>query len=228
MRNSSPLVAPPVENPNSPYLKGETPMKSLLVTGLLFCLALSTIHAVGHDRRESGYQKGSTNDQIEVKTDRFSNVTTVTLKPQLIIDKADHVITMGIKARLGEKKFSDLERETVDAYAEFESQSKTPVDFGDQELHFIINSAPLNLGKKEFKLIPFAAQTGKLKPDFRLLKISSALLNRKALESLSKAKSIEMRLGSFEPTLSGEFVATLREYAVQVLAQHKIAMERQQ
>jgi hypothetical protein len=203
-------------------------MKSILVTGLLFCLAFSTIHAAEHDRGESGSQQGSTNDQIEVTTDRFSNVTTVTLKPQLIIDKPDHVITMGIKTKLGEKKISDIEKEMVEAYVTFESQSKVMVDLGDEELHFIVNGKPLNLGKKEFKTVPFAAKSGKLKPDFRLLKFTIAVFDREVLESFSKAKSIEMRLGSLEPTLSKEFIATLREYAVQALAQYKIARERQQ
>ena len=161
-----------------------------------------------------------------MKTDPFSNVTTVTLKPQAIIDKPDHVVTMGIETRLGEKKSSELQRDMVEAHVEFESQSKGLVDFGDEELHFIINSKPLNLGKKEFKTIPYASRSGKLKPDFRLLKIAVAILDREALESLSKANRIEMRFGSLEPTLSNEFIATLREYAVQTLAQHKIAKER--
>ena len=83
-------------------------MKSILVTGSLFCLAVLVIHATGQDRGRGenatphGADKGaasSTSDQIEVKTDRFSNVTTVTLKPQAIINKHDHVVTMGIESR---------------------------------------------------------------------------------------------------------------------------------
>ena len=212
-------------------------MKSILVTGLLFCLAISTIPVTGQDRgrEEKGApqraDKGatnSTNDQIEVKTDRFSNETTVTLKPQAILDTPDHLITMEIKTKLGEKKFNDFEKEMVEAYVDIESQSKAPVDFGDQELHFIINGQPLNLGETNFKTDPYASRTGKLKPDFRIREYGVQIFDRPALERLSKANRIEMRLGSIEPKLSNQLIATLREYAVHVLAQYKIARQRQQ
>src|SRR5262245_48514489 len=66
--------APPIKPfPYSPYLKGKNPMKSILVTGLLFCLAISTIHALSQDRgRGEKGASSSTSDQIDVKTDRFS------------------------------------------------------------------------------------------------------------------------------------------------------------
>jgi hypothetical protein len=212
-------------------------MKSILVTGLLFCFAIQTIHAAGQDRgrgekgASQGADKGatsSTNDQIEVKTDRFSNVTTVTLKPQAILDTPNHVITMAIETKLGEKKFDDFEKEMVEAYVNIESQSKAPVDFGDEELHFIINGQPLNLGETNLKVDPYASRAGKLKPDFRIREYGVQIFDRPALERLSKANRIEMRLGSIEPKLSSQFIATLREYAVQVLAQYKIARQRQQ
>jgi hypothetical protein len=160
-------------------------MKSIPITGLLFCLAILTIHATGQGRGRGekatpqGADKSaanSTNDQIEVKTDQFSNVTTVTLKPQVILDKPDHVITMAIETNLGEKKSSALQREMVEARVKFESQSKGLVDFGDEELYFIINGKPLNLRKHEFKTIPYASESGGLKPGFRLLKFTSQYL----------------------------------------------------
>jgi hypothetical protein len=213
-------------------------MKSILATGLLlFCFAILPLHAAGQDRSreqkatQQGADKGvvsSTNDQIEVKTDRFSNVTTVTLKPQVIFEKPDHFITIEINTKIGEKKSYNFEKEMVQAYVTFESQSKGLVDFGDEELHFIINGRPLNLGKSEFSTIPYGSRTGKLKPDFRLLKFSVKILDRPNLEQFSKANRIEMRLGSIETTLSDQLVATLREYATQALAQHKIANGRQQ
>lgn len=211
-------------------------MKSILATGLLFCLAVSTIHATGQDRgrgetaASQGADKGaasSTNEQIEVKTDRFSNVTTVTLKPQAILDTPDHIITIEIKTKLGEKKFSDLERQMVEAYVDLESQSKSPVDFGDQELHFIINGQPLNLGETKLNVDAYASRTGELKPGFKIREYGVQIFDRPTLERLSKANRIEMRFGSIEPKLSNQLIATLREYALQVLAQYKIARQRQ-
>jgi hypothetical protein len=211
-------------------------MKSILVAGLMFCLAIPAFHATGQERaREDksapqspdNSKAGSTDNPIEVKTDRFSNVITVILKPQVIFEKPDHFITVEIKTKLGEKKSSDFEKEIVQAYVTFESQSKGLVDFGDEELIFLINGQALNLGKSEFTTIPNASRLGKLKPDFRLLKFSVKILDRPNLDRFSKANRIEMRLGSIETTLSNQLVATLREYATQVLAQHRIATEKQ-
>jgi hypothetical protein len=212
-------------------------MKFILVAGLMVCLMIPVFHATGHGRVRAAKsapqspgdgKTGPTDNPIEVKTDRFSNVTTVTLKPQVIFEKSDHFITIEINTKLGEKKFSDLEREMVQAYVAFESQSKGLVDFGDEELHFIINGQSLNLGKSEFKTIPYASRSGKLKPDFKLLELSANILDRPNLEQFSKANHIEMRLGPIETTLSNQLVANLREYANQVLTQHKIAKDRQQ
>jgi hypothetical protein len=212
-------------------------MKAILVTGLLLCITVPTLHAIEqeHARDDKSTiqspdknKTSSTNDQIEVKTDRFSNVTTVTLKPQAVLDKPDHIITMGIETKLGEKKFSDWEREMVNAYATFESQSKGPVDFGDEEIHYIINGQPLSIGKADFSVDPYPSIGGNLKPGFGIRKFTVKLFDRRALEQFSKASHIEMRLGPIETTLSNTFVATLRKYATQVLAQHKIVKERTQ
>jgi hypothetical protein len=209
----------------------------MLITGLLFCLTASTIPATGQEHSQNGKavsqgtDKGaadSTNSPIEVKTDRFSNVTTVTLKPQAILDKPDHIITMSIETKLGEKTIDEWERELIKSYAKFESQSKTPVDFGDEELHFIINGKPLNLGKTNMKLDPFPKLGGNLKPGFAIRNFGLGLFDRDALGLLSKANQIEMRLGSVEMSFNNQLATTLREYAAKVLAQHKISKERKQ
>src|SRR5215475_14585793 len=107
-------------------------MKSILITGLLFCLAISTIHTAGQERArdENAPQANSTSDQIEVKTDRFSKVTTVTLKPQKILDKLDHVITMEIETKLEVKAPDDMFKDLITARAIFESRSKKPEPVG--------------------------------------------------------------------------------------------------
>jgi hypothetical protein len=207
-------------------------MRWILVFGSLFCIIGSITFVAGQERRREDKDAAqvadakSTNDQIEVKTDRFSNVTTVVLKPQVILDKPDHYLTMEIKAKLGEKKFSDSEREMVNAFVSFVSQSKEPVNFGDRQLHFMIDGETLNLAKTSFSVIPYADRYGKLKPGFKISESFTSLFDRRALEKFSKANRIEMRLGSLEPALSQSLIANLREYANQVLAQHKIAKER--
>jgi hypothetical protein len=214
-------------------------MKSIFIVGLLLCFAASTLNTAGQaisqhlisisqdpNRSDAKATSISDNNPVEVKTDRFSNVTTVTLKPQLIIDKTDHMMTIEISAKFGEKTFSDWERDRIKGFAVLESQSKEAVDFGDQELHFIINGKPLNLGKTDIKIDPYSSLGGKLKPGFSIRQSGLRLLDQNALGLFSKADQVEMRLGSIELTLSKEATTNLREYAIQALAQHKIAKEK--
>ena len=63
---------------------------------------------------------------------------------------------------------------------------------------------------------------------FRISTSFVAIFDRRDLEQFSRATRIEMRLGSIELTLGKPGVAILREYANQVLAQHKVVRERKQ
>jgi hypothetical protein len=202
-------------------------MRQILVCALMFVIASSIFFVVGKERQRE--EKGGAqatdsrqaNDQVEVKTDRFSGVTTVKLKPQVILDKPDHQLIIEIETKLGEKKVSDLEREEVKAIASFESQSKTSVDFGDEQLHFLIDGQQLNLGESDVKVDPYADQYNRLKQGFKIKESFLSIFDRSALEYFSKARHIEMRIGSVEFTLSQPASALLREYSSRVLALQK-------
>jgi hypothetical protein len=78
-------------------------MKAFLMCGLLFFTTGAIFFISGQERQRE--EKGaaqtsdfnSTGDQIEVKTDRFSGVITAKLKPQVILDKPDHQMTIEIE-----------------------------------------------------------------------------------------------------------------------------------
>ena len=128
-------------------------MRQILVCALMFVIASSIFFVVGKERQRE--EKGGAqatdskqvNDQVEVKTDRFSGVTTVKLKPQVILDKPDHQMTIEIETKLGEKGQLDFEKDDVKAETRFRSLYKGSVDFGDQELHLLIDGKPLDIGK---------------------------------------------------------------------------------
>jgi len=208
-------------------------MRSIFACVLLLTIADSIFFVAGQERQQE--KKGaaqtsdakSTSDQIEVKTDRFSGVTTVKLKPQVILDKPDHQMTIDIETKLGEKGQLDFEKDDVKAEAWFRSQSKDPVDFGDQELHFLIDDKPLDLGKTPGGTNANMDKS-KLKPGFRSSKSFVSIFDRSDLTQFAKARRVEMRLGSIELTLGQPEVAMLREYANQVLAQHKTVNEKKQ
>jgi hypothetical protein len=209
-------------------------MRSILVCVLLLTIAGSIFFVAGQERQQE--KKGaaqtsdakSMSDQIEVKTDRFSGVTTVKLKPQVILDKPDHQMTIDIETKLGEKGQLDFEKDDVAAKVWFRSLYKGSVDFGDQELHLLIDGKPLNHGKISGGDAEATDENMRKQLGFRLSTFFVAIFNRRDLEQLGKAKNIEMRLGSIEPMLSQPVVSILRDYANQVLAQHKIARERKQ
>jgi hypothetical protein len=101
------------------------------------------------------------------------------------------------------------------------------VDFGDRELHFLIDEKPVDIGRATGGL-DVGVDKNKLKPGFRTSQSFVSILRRPDLERFRNARRIDMRLGSIELTLGQSEVAILREYANQVLAQHKIANERKQ
>src|SRR5262245_31685164 len=150
-------------------------MRQILVCAFLFVIASSIFFVVGKERQreEKGAAQATdskqSNDQVEVKTDRFSGVTTVKLKPQVILDKPDHQMTIEIETKLGEKGQLDFEKDDLKAEAWFRSQSKDPVDFGDQELHFLLDDKPLDLRDTPGGTNAHTDKS-KLKPGFRSIK----------------------------------------------------------
>lgn len=207
-------------------------MRPILACLLLFIVTGSITYVAGQDSRrdeKSAIQNTdakSTDGQIEVKTDRFSGVTTAILNPQVVLDKPDHRLTISFETKLGEKKFSGLERDMVSAQASLISLLKSPIDFGDQQLHLLIDGKPLDLGECVGGAAESTSEDMRRQQGYRISKSFLSIFNRNAMEQLSKANRIEMRFGTIEQTLSNSTVTNLREYAKQVLALHKIAKER--
>jgi len=194
-------------------------MRSILVCGLLVFFIGSTYVAAEQERREEKKNATQTadskltGDQIEVKTDRFSGVTTVKLKPQAVLDKPEHQLTMEIETKLGEKKHYDSEKDEVRSFILFRSQSKQSVDFGDEELHIMIDGKPVEI-TRPIGDVDAGART------------FLSTCRRPAIEQVSKAKSVEIRLGTIEIAITQPLVANLREYANQVLTNQKTIREK--
>jgi hypothetical protein len=209
-------------------------MKAILMCGLPFFTTVSIFVASGQARQleEKGGAQATdskqANDQVEVKTDRFSGVTTVKLKPQMILDKPDHQMTIEIETKLGEKGKLDFEKDDVTAEVWFRSLYKGSVNFGDKELHFIIDGKPLNLGEMPEATAEATDENMRRQRGFTIKSSFVAIFDRRAFEQFSKSTRVEMRFGPIELSLNQSAVSVLRDYANQVLAQHKIAKERKQ
>jgi hypothetical protein len=200
----------------------------------MFAIASSIFFVVGKERQREekdmaqATDSRQTNDQIEIKEDRFSGVTTVLLKPQVILDKPDHQLTIEIKTKLGEKGQLDFEKDDVTAEVWFRSLYKGSVNFGDQELHFIIDGKPLNLGEMPEGTAEATDENMRRQRGFTIKKSFVSIFDRRAVEQFSKATRVEMRFGPIELALDQSTVSVLRDYANQVLAQHKISKEKKQ
>ena len=203
-------------------------MRPILVCALMLVIVGSIFFVRGQEGQQE--LKGasqtsdakSTSDQIEVKNDRFSGVTTVKLKPQVVLDKPEHQLTIRSETKLGDKKSHEWEMGTVSAYVWLESHYNRSVDYGDRELHFIIDGKPLDIGR----ITGGSPTESTLKPAFKIMASFVSIFNRSKLEQISNGKRIEMRFGTVEVTLGQPVVTALREYASQVLTLDKTTREK--
>jgi hypothetical protein len=203
-------------------------MRPILVCALMFVIVGSIFFVRGQEGQQE--MKGasqtsdakSKSDQIEVKNDRFSGVTTVKLKPQVVLDKPEHQLTIRSETKLGDKKSHEWEMGTVSAYVWLESHYNRSVDYGDRELHFIIDGKPLDIGR----ITGGSPTESTLKPAFKIMASFVSIFNRSKLEQISSGKRIEMRFGTVEVTLGQPVVTALREYASQVLTLDKTTREK--
>jgi hypothetical protein len=90
----------------------------------------------------------------------------------------------------------------------------------------MVAGAPLNLGKVDIEVDPYAGRYNRLQPGFKIRETFLKIFDRSALELFSKADRVEARLGPIEVALDQSLSALLREYSNQVLAQHKVVKER--
>jgi hypothetical protein len=160
---------------------------------------------------------GAQSDQVEVKTDRYSEATTVKLKPQLILDTPDHFITMRLEAKFGDQKLRD-EAEVAaaimseSAFVYFESQSKIPTDFGDKELHFIVDGRRIKAGESSYSLFKLPGPDPALKPGFKNRESLTNALKTEDLKKFASGRRVEMRLGKYEFVLTSSVMTALQTF----------------
>jgi len=190
-------------------------MRNLLIVTLLLVTAFANsayVRARQGDKLTQTATAGFGGGQVEVKTDRFSEATTINLKPQMILDTPDQFITMRLEAKFGDKKTRDTTDQVMEIMDEkamvwFESFANVPTDFGDKELHFIIDGKRLKIGES-------AGGTPDQSPKstYRSLKTFVNSLDTDELKQLAAGKHVEMRLGKYEFTLNSAVLENIREF----------------
>jgi hypothetical protein len=151
--------------------------------------------------------------QVEVKADRFSGDVTVTMKPQTLIDSPALKLTMEMEYRLNQKQMgaSPVLVEEL-ASVTLTSSVKDSVDYGDRELHFLVDGVRV-AGRRTSSDSAhplLSEQDGKGRtPDFTFF----STLDLSQVERLVTGKRVEMRLGPIETTLSPATLAAIRDFA---------------
>jgi hypothetical protein len=173
----------------------------LIVTFVLLSVTTLADSADGQAQQTKSQQPS----QIETRTDRFSGITNITLKPIVLFKKQDHKLAISMETKIDPKK----PNEDV-VFVNFISYSEYPLNFGDREIHCLIDGKPLRLGVAErgdLALFPGSAET----------LFTGISLNH--IDRISNGKNVEMRLGSVEWTFSEQVLSVLREF-VQTAKSH--------
>ncbi|MCI0389853.1 MAG: hypothetical protein MOB07_13980 [Acidobacteria bacterium] len=181
----------------------------LLITALCLAAFSSAQNSKG-DKEASG-----AGNQVEVKTDRFSGKTTIKLKPQTLIDTPEHKLTMEMLYEVNPKEAAESRVLLEEmAGASFHSHSTKYVDFGDRELHFIIDGKQLAIGKASERIkSPVLILSNKDERGRVPYSSLSSALSISQVEEIAIGKRVEMRLGKIELTLNQATLDSIREFA---------------
>lgn len=181
------------------------------ISPALIALCL-TFGAFAQNNKSAG-NDGKSGGQVEVETDRFSGNVTVTMKPQTLIDTPELQLTIELKYRLDKKKLEEspiLVEEL--ASVTLKSSVKGSVDYGDRELHFLVDGARL-AGRRTSSnsadpLLSEQDDKGR-RPDFTFF--STLVMSQ--VERLATGKKVEVRLGAIETALNPATLAAIRDFA---------------
>jgi hypothetical protein len=181
------------------------------ISPALIALCLTFITFAQNNK--SAGNDGKSGGQVEVETDRFSGNVTVTMKPQMLIDTPELQLTIELKYRLDKKKLeqSPILVEEL-ASVTLKSSVKGSVDYGDRELHFLVDGARL-AGRRTSSnsadpLLSEQDDKGR-RPDFTFF--STLVLSQ--VERLATGKKVEVRLGAIETALNPATLASIRDFA---------------
>jgi hypothetical protein len=149
--------------------------------------------------------------EVEIKTDRFSGDVTISMRPQTLIGAPRNSLTMELQYK--KKTEASAPAEEI-VGVRFDSRSSSEIDFGDEELHFLIDGRRLSIGrassqpKAEAPMWSDKKRQGR-KPD----KTFYSTLSLSQINQISAGKQVEMRLGNVELVFDQTTLAAIREFA---------------
>lgn len=148
--------------------------------------------------------------QVVVDKDEFSGATTVKMAPQKLIDSPAHQLTMAAEVKLEGKTDGDVFGADETVLFKFDSQNNGELDFGDEELHFLVDQKPVKGG-------PLASAATSIlfdrpAPGFKHRRSFIGGVSRSQLQQIAQGKTVAMRLGAVKLTLEEKTLRNLREF----------------
>ncbi|HKX29208.1 MAG TPA: hypothetical protein VJ302_16045 [Blastocatellia bacterium] len=182
-------------------------MRYILMCGLIF-------FAIGTGSVVSGQSEvhlvKSSEGAVERQYDRFKDETTLTLKPQRILDSKSprQVIDMTIKAIFDGVRPKNL---TDAIQITFTSAAEEEPDYDGESLNFIVDGERVK--RYEISVLPATASRAALAPDLKTSKDIYVVISFPALYQIANGKKVEMKLGPTELTLDAKTLESLRQFS---------------
>ncbi len=172
------------------------------------------ITATGQSGVRSGNNKrtrGDDGSQVMVDKDEFSGATTIKLRPQKLIDSPNHQLTMSAEVKLEGKTYAGVAGVDEMVLFKFDSQNNSHVDFGDEELHFLVDGEPVKGGSTASGFA--SSLLDRPAPGFKSRNSYTGSVYLSQLQQIAKGKNVAMRLGSIKLTLDAKLLNSLRDFA---------------
>ncbi len=173
------------------------------------------ITATGQSGVRSGDNKrarGDDGSQVVVNKDEFFGATTIRLRPQKLIDSPNHQLTMSAEVKLEGKTYAGVTGVDETVLLEFVSRSKERVDFGDEELHFLVDGKPVKGGPTAGGMYDPNLPNDGLSSAFKGGTSYTGGVSLSRLQQIVQGTNIAMRFGSLKLTLDEKILSNLREF----------------
>lgn len=164
----------------------------------------------GEDRGSGEAASRMNASDVVVKKDRFSGATTITLKPQKLTETSRQLLMISADSKIGGKPLIGLDEADERVTIKFDLQTTSALDKGDQELHFLVDGAPVKGGSIAGGGSPLLAP--KPAGPYTTRRTYFVSLSVPTLGRIARGKSVEMRFGSIEARLKADLLNKLGEF----------------
>ncbi len=170
------------------------------------CLVVAAMSASVSGQSDAPKRRAS--DNTQVKDDPFSGAATITLPPQTIVNDVSIHLVMTAEAKiLGSDPERGVRPQDDNATVTFTSRTPAGFDFGDSQLHFLVDGEPVRIG--------YAGLGRPVRTSDKILRVSEKIVTVAPLTKLQRVASgsdVHMRLGQLKVPVEAKVLSALRRF----------------